>query len=466
MRIGGTEMVIKNIIDGLANVGRTSVRQNPSATHTDREIDIEPTNNQTNVGRNSFRQNISATHTDKEIDVEPTNNQTNVGRNSFRQNISATHTDREIDVVPTNNQTNVGRNSFRQNIPTVRPEREAVEGVEGFKMSVLCIESPLGPFAEDLQNNGIEFHQLNRQPGFDVNLIKQIRQTIKNNNVDIIHCHQYTPWVYGVIAAAFTKTKVIFTEHGRFYPDSSTWKRKLINPILNLFTDQVTAISKATKQALIEFENIPEKSIDVIYNGITQLQVNQVDVDKLRTQLSIPENHTILGTIARFDPIKNHTMMLKAFSLVLEQQPNTTLIIVGDGEERANIENCIEKLNITNNVILTGYQTKPHNYLALMDVYLLSSFSEGTSMTLLEAMSLSKPCVVTNAGGNPEIVIDGENGFVTENDNVEEFAKGIIDTMISIKSNNMLGTASKNIFDLYFAEQAMNDHYCNLYKKL
>jgi len=332
-----------------------------------------------------------------------------------------------------------------------------------FKMSVLCIESPLGPFSKELKQNGVEFFELNRQLGFDSNLIKKIRQTIKNNQVDIIHCHQYTPWVYGVIAAAFTKTKVIFTEHGRFYPDSSTWKRKLINPILNLFTDQVTAISKATKQALIEFENIPNKSIDVVYNGITPLEVIQSDVEKLRKELSIPKNHIIVGTIARFDPIKNHTMMLKAFAFVLKQQPETTLIIVGDGEERNNIETCINSLNITNNVILTGYQQNPQNYLALMDIYLLSSLSEGTSMTLLEAMSLSKPCVVTDAGGNPEIVINEKNGIVTPNNNADKFAKGIIQVTNSRKENSYLEVASKNRFDAIFSEKNMNKQYRDIY---
>ena len=388
MRIGGTEMVIKNIIDGLAN---------------------------TKVGWNSFRQNIDS------------------------------------------------ENSYKKNVSVVHPERASVEG---FKMSVLCIESPLGPFAQELQNNGIHFTELNRQPGFDTSLIKQIRQTIKNNKVDIIHCHQYTPWVYGVIAAAFTTTKVIFTEHGRFYPDLSTWKRKLINPLLNLFTDQVTAISKATKQALIEFENIPKKSIEVIYNGIAPLDVDQDEVTTLRTELAIPKNHRVLGTIARFDPIKNHTMMLKAFALVLKQQPNTTLIIVGDGEERPNIEACINQLNISNNVILTGYQTKPHNYLALMDIYLLSSLSEGTSMTLLEAMSLSKPCVVTNVGGNPEIVIDNKNGYVTPNNNATAFAQGIMRVIDAMANNVDLGKESKNRFNVAFSEKNMNNKYQHLYKKL
>ena len=321
--------------------------------------------------------------------------------------------------------------------------KNIIEGCdsEQFDMSILCIESPLGPFAEELQNNGIEFHEFNRQPGFDTNLIKQIRQIIKNNKVNIIHCHQYTPWVYGVIAAAFTNTKVIFTEHGRFYPDSSTWKRKLINPILNLCTDQVTAISKATKQALIEFENIPEKSIDVIYNGIAQLKYNAEKAQTLRETLNIADDYIILGTVARFDPIKNHTMMLRAFAQVLEAQPKCMLLIVGDGEERNNIEQCIEQLNIQENVILAGYQSKPAEHISLMDIFLLSSLSEGTSMTLLEAMSIGKPCVVTNAGGNPEIIEDNITGFVTDNGEKAHFANAIIrvldnQELISVMCNN------------------------------
>ena len=96
------------------------------------------------------------------------------------------------------------------------------------------------------------------QPGFDTSLIAAIRRHIKTNNIDIIHCHQYTPWVYGVLAAFGTKTKVVFTEHGRFYPDTSSRKRKLLNPLLHKLTTATTAISSATKQALVEFENIKE----------------------------------------------------------------------------------------------------------------------------------------------------------------------------------------------------------------
>jgi glycosyltransferase involved in cell wall biosynthesis len=103
---------------------------------------------------------------------------------------------------------------------------------------------------------------------------------------------------------------VIFTEHGRFYPDSSSWKRKIVNPVLAFFTDSITAISKATKQALVDFEFLTEDKIDVAYNGIKALPViPETERQTLKKQLFLSNDDIVLGTVARLDPIKNHAMM-------------------------------------------------------------------------------------------------------------------------------------------------------------
>ena len=335
-----------------------------------------------------------------------------------------------------------------------------------FTMSVLCIESPLGPFAEDLINQDIHIEALSRNPGFDASLISQIRQHIKAHKIDIIHCHQYTPYVYGALGALMTPAKVIFTEHGRFYPDSTTWKRKVINPLLHRFTHATTAISAATRDALVEFEFIPKRDIEVIYNGIIGVEPEPSQLESLKQQYPIAEQCTLFGTIARLDPIKNHSMMLRAFKRVIENGINAKLMIVGDGDERANTEALINELDLSQHVFMTGYEPKPHGHLALMDIYLLPSLSEGTSMTLLEAMSLGKPCIVTHAGGNPEIVIQNETGFVTPNDDEQAFA----DAMITLTQNKPLqeafGRASKERFINTFDINNMTITYEALYKKL
>ena len=332
-----------------------------------------------------------------------------------------------------------------------------------FDMSIFCIEEPLGPWGKELQNSGIQITTKARQPGFDTSLIAAIRRHIKTNNIDIIHCHQYTPWVYGVLAAFGTKTKVVFTEHGRFYPDTSSRKRKLLNPLLHKLTTATTAISSATKQALVEFENIKENGIEVVYNGIFGVVVDTIKRDKLAIELGIKKDTLCIGTIARLDPIKNHTMMLKAFKRVLDTGLNCKILIVGDGEQMPVLLALIDSLNIKEHVILTGYKSKPQHHLALMDIFLLPSLSEGTSMTLLEAMSIGKPCIVTHAGGNPEIVLDKVTGLVTPNDDEAAYAQAIIELASNARLQKQFGQAAKLRFEQQFSIPNMAQAYQTIY---
>ncbi len=330
--------------------------------------------------------------------------------------------------------------------------------------SILCIEEPIGPFGEMLQEQGITIDSFQRKDGFDISLIGKIRKYIKQHKVDILHCHQYTPWSYGALAAAGTKTKVIFTEHGRFYPDSSSWKRKFINPVLSFLTNKITAISKATKEALVEFEFLNRDKIEVIYNGIEPLKPDMAKVKSLREELGITSNEMVLGTVSRFDPIKNHPMLLKAFSEVIKTHPNCKLLIVGDGEERPTIESLIAELGIREKVILAGYIKDPTHHIALMDIFLLPSLSEGTSMTLLESMSLGKPCIVTDAGGNSEIIAHQISGIVTPNNQILPYSSAIlklqtIENMLTDYSSHALSR-----FNQLFTVNSMCSFYKSLYK--
>ncbi|MFC3094615.1 glycosyltransferase [Alteromonas sediminis] len=344
--------------------------------------------------------------------------------------------------------------------------RSLIEGghCSKFEMSIFCIESKIGPWGEMLKNSGIPIIAFDRKEGLDLTLLLKIRKYIRANAIDIVHCHQYTPWVYGVLAAAGTRAKVMFTEHGRFYPDRSSWKRKLINPLLSYLTDSITAISDATRKALVDFEFLSSKKIQLVYNGIEPFE-QPVGIEQLRIELGISSDAPILGTISRFDPIKNHVLMLKAFKLVLTRFPNAVLIVVGDGEERQNIEACINRLAINDSVILTGYQVSPKKFLALMQIFLLSSLSEGASMTLLEAMSLQKPCVVTDAGGNGELIQHGYNGYVTENNNADAFAEAII-KLLEINSVKEFGQNGYLRFHELFTNTNMIKRYTSIYETL
>ena len=335
-----------------------------------------------------------------------------------------------------------------------------------YNVSILCIDSPIGSFGEMLSNKGIQVDLIERKEGFDISLIFKIRKYLIQNKIDILHCHQYTPWVYGALASIWTSRKIIFTEHGRFYPDRTSWKRKLINPFLARLTDRITAISKATKQALIDFEYIPSSKIEVIYNGIADLNPDKSLILKLREELSIPKDTMILGTIARLDPIKNHSLLISAYGVTQKKYPNTLLLIVGDGENRSNLEILVKKLNICDKVIFTGYQINPADYLQLMDVFLLPSLSEGTAMTLLEAMCLSKPCIVTDVGGNPEVVDDKISGVVAPSGDQDAVVAACELLLNNSKLRHEFGQAGRKRFEDQFTAKDMQKQYQNIYQKL
>lgn len=344
--------------------------------------------------------------------------------------------------------------------------KNLVQGLDGqrFRSSVLCIDGQVGPWGQELEQAGVKHYCLKREPGFDLGLIRSIRNLIMKERVDIVHAHQYTPFTYGWFGSVFTGKPLVFTEHGRFYPDVSSAKRKLINPILQTRTASITSISNATKQALVTYENFSEHKIEVIYNGIADSTCERSD--SLALQLGLKPDQIVFGTISRLDPIKNQTMMLQAFSRCLNEYPQARMLIVGDGPTRAELESLVDKLGIRHALIFTGFQPKPQQYLALMDVFLLPSLSEGTSMTLLEAMCFAKPSLATAVGGTPEIIVDGVTGLLTPNNDEDALAAAMMKLASSQLLRQSLGEKARAEYESRFTLANMVDCYEALYGRL
>tara|TARA_R110001592_G_scaffold195573_1_gene443241 strand:- start:2690 stop:3886 length:1197 start_codon:yes stop_codon:yes gene_type:complete len=343
--------------------------------------------------------------------------------------------------------------------------RQLVHGMaaEGVESEILCIDGHIGPIGETLQQSGVSVHKVARKQGFDWSLIKAIRKCLREGRFDVVHCHQYTPWMYGWLAALPTRAKVVFTEHGRFYPDRYRYKAMLINPVMALFTPSIIAISEATKDALVKYEFIPRHKIQVIYNGIAPMVRDDEEAEKVRDSLGIPRDAFVVGTVSRLDPVKNQGMMLRAFEQFSEKQPDSYLLLVGDGPDKDKLVSLASEYGISKRVIFTGFINNPVHYLATMDVFLLSSHTEGTSMTLLEAMSLEIPTVATKVGGNPEIIQDNVTGILVEPDMASPFAEGIEQLHQNPILNLSMGKAARLSFDKRFSAGAMVYQYSKIY---
>ncbi|WP_404362260.1 glycosyltransferase family 4 protein [Marinobacter sp.] len=334
-----------------------------------------------------------------------------------------------------------------------------------FECEIACIDGETGAIGQAMQEKqNIVIHARKRAEGLDWATIGWLRKLIKAGKFDVVHCHQYSPYSYGWFAHWGTGARLVFTEHGRFHPDQHRKKARFINPIIALTTSHLVAISSATRDALVEYEYMPRNRIEVIYNGIAGLEADSERQVALRSKLGIRPDEQVLGTVARLDKVKNQKLMIHAIRTLMDSGQKVRLLLVGDGPERDALQALATGLELEAAVIFTGFQSQPADYLSLMDVFLLPSFTEGTSMTLLEAMSLGIPTVATRVGGTPEIVTDGETGILTESDNLDEFTGALKLLLEQPATREQMANKAKDRFSERFSVAQMVEQYQKLYE--
>ena len=212
------------------------------------------------------------------------------------------------------------------------------------------------------------------------------------------------------------RSPVLFTEHGRHHPDHPSVKRKLANRLLLRRHDRVVAVGEAVRQALIHNEGIAPGRVDVIYNGIPlerfDLRLTTSQRMAIRTEIGLETDDLMLIQVARLDYLKDHATAIRTVERLVPRKGNARLVLVGEGPERATIENLVRDRGLEGHVKFLGLRTDVPRLLAAADIALLTSISEGIPLTLIEAMAAGLPVVATRVGGVPEVVVDGETGLL------------------------------------------------------
>ncbi len=338
-----------------------------------------------------------------------------------------------------------------------------------FEFVFFCLDG-LGPLADELIDDGFIVEALDRKPGLDRGLAKRLHQRLAHHRVDVIHTHQYTPFFYSALSRGLLQSSppILFTEHGRHVPDNPSLKRRLANKLLLKQADRVTAVSAFVKQALIKNEGIPSQRITVVHNGIDP-GTGPTDDDRAaaRELLSLSPDRPVVMQVARFHPVKDHATALRAWSIVHAQLPDALLVFVGDGPQRENLEQLTAQLGLTDAVQFLGSVDNARQIIPAADLCMLTSLSEGLSVTLLEAMAAGKPIVATDVGGNPELVIHGKTGLLAPSRDPEALADCIMQLLPNAPYAKLtLGSAGRARLLTDFTADQMHAHYAQHYESL
>jgi glycosyltransferase involved in cell wall biosynthesis len=277
---------------------------------------------------------------------------------------------------------------------------------------VACLDEP-GEWAAEVTRLNIPVIALDRKPGFHPALSVRLGEVIKAQRINVIHCHHYSPFVYGLLAAVLHPTaRLVFTEHGRLHGVGVSSKRRLVNPLLARWPSTICAVSGALKQHMVD-EGFPERSIQVVYNGI-ELGVRAQPAERaaMRATMGLGNEAFVVGSVGRLDPVKNLGALVDAMRVLKERYPVAKAVIVGDGPDRQALVERAAAVGLEADIIFTGYRSDVRAVMAAFDLYVNCSTYEGVSLTILEAMASALPVVASAVGGNPEVVIENETGLL------------------------------------------------------
>ena len=265
---------------------------------------------------------------------------------------------------------------------------------------------------------------------------KKLKKIIQTFKPDIIHTHASKAGTLGRLAALSCKVPVIVhTFHGHvfhsYFGKLKTNFYKATERYLAKKSDCIIAISEKQKHELVTVHKIcSEKKIKVIPLGfdLQRFQENTLIKRKaFRTQYHIEEDEVAIGIIGRLVPIKNHALFLQGLKYLKEKSSNKIrAFIIGDGEERKNIEAMAHMLNIDSLLTFTSWQKDIDFVMAGLDIVALTSFNEGTPVSLIEAQAANKPIVTTNTGGIENVIVPGETALLSSINDREKFYENLL----------------------------------------
>ena len=306
--------------------------------------------------------------------------------------------------------------------------REIIQRLEGrIVPTIFCLDA-VGQIGQDLRDGGVDVVCFGRKPGHDWGVARRMARATRERKLDIVHAHQYTPFFYAALAKLLhPQPRLVLTEHGRHYPDVVIPVRRALNRLLfDRLANAVTACSEFSARGLKRSDGFAGARIEVIDNGIeveSYGPARNLAVSKRRLGLDPDRSYVI--HVARHHPVKDQATLLRGFAIASSNLPNVDLLMVGDGPLRLDLERLAIDLGIPDRVKFLGIRSDIPELMQVSDAFALTSLSEAASLTLMEAMATGIPSVLTNVGGNPEIVRHEREALLFPRSDASAFASAL-----------------------------------------
>ncbi|MCK8816319.1 glycosyltransferase family 4 protein [Natroniella sulfidigena] len=295
--------------------------------------------------------------------------------------------------------------------------------------------------------------------------IWKLKEIIREEGIQVVHAHSRVPAWISYFATKKIDVPFITTAHSQYsiHLGSSIMAKG----------EKVIVVSDGVAQHLQEGFDLSSERIVQISPGIDIKMFKKADSYRaeIRNELDISEDELVIGNVARLTEVKGHQYLLKALAILLDKLEaelvsKVCLLIVGDGSKREELEELVRELGVEENVIFTGASEDVSKVLSAMDLFVLSSISEGLGLSVLEAMAAHKPVVMTKSGGLAEEITDGKEALLAEIKDETDLAEKIYQLYQQKKLRKKIADEGNRFVTREFSINRMVNQTCDLYQSL
>lgn len=304
-------------------------------------------------------------------------------------------------------------------------------------------------------------------PVRQIQRFRQVRRLVRGRELDLLHAYFFWPILYGRLLRASGATPVLIEnredEGFAWGFHEYAWLR-----LTRSVPDRVICVSEAVRETVLERERLDPDRTTVIHNGVEMPdEVPEEEVGSLREELEIPPEAPVVGMVANLNrAVKGVDRFVEAVPALLEQVPEVRCVVVGGGHDEEALRSETRSRGLGDRLLFPGYREDIDRFYGLMDVSVLTSRSEGLSITLLESMAHGLPVVATRVGGNPEVVVDGETGYLVPFDDPDAFVARVAELLDDRARRRRMGQAGLRRVKENFTINGASRQYEDLYRDI
>jgi len=336
----------------------------------------------------------------------------------------------------------------------------------GWDVNVISMIPPQ-TFIKELAAAGISVETLNMSPGVpDPRALMRLVKILRLWQPDVVHSHMVHANLLTRISRIFYRIPVVIsTAHN--INEGGRW-REIAYRLTDCLTDITTNVSHAAVKRYIQVGAVPKGKIICIPNGIDTetFKPNQAVGSRVRNELGIKEGFVWLA-VGRFEAAKDYPNMLRAFKELTGKRPDVMLLLAGQGSLLEETMKLSNELGLKDKVRFLGIRRDVPEVMNAADAYVMSSAWEGLPMVLLEASACALPVVVTDVGGNCEIILDEKSGYIVPSQDTSALARAMLRmTDLSEAERKRMSEIGRIHIEIHYRLERVVDQWERLYKEL